>query len=152
MWRTDSLEKPLMRGQIGGRRRRGERGWDGWMASPTRWTWVWVSSGSWWWTRKPGVLQSLGSQRLGHDWVTELKIAECIYSIECSVTSVVSDSLQPYGLYPSRHPCHGILQARILLWVGIPFSKECSQTRDQTHILLHPLRWQVGSLLLAPPG
>ena len=49
-----------------------DRGWDGWMASPTRWTWVWVSSGSWWWTGKPGVLQSMGSQRVGHDWATEL--------------------------------------------------------------------------------
>ena len=47
-------------------------GWDGWMASPTQWTWVWASSGSWWWTGKPGVLQSVGSQRVGHDWVTEL--------------------------------------------------------------------------------
>ena len=50
-----------------------DRGWDGWMASPTRWPWVWVSSGSWWWTGKPGVLQSMGSQRVGHDWATELK-------------------------------------------------------------------------------
>ena len=49
------------------------RGWDGWMASPMRWTWVWVGSGSWWWTGKPGVLQSMGSQRVGHNWVTELK-------------------------------------------------------------------------------
>ena len=40
-----------------------DRGWDGWMASPTQWTWVWVSSGSWWWTGKPGVLQSMGSQK-----------------------------------------------------------------------------------------
>ena len=49
-----------------------DRGWDGWMASPTRWTWVWVNSGSWWWTRRPGVLQFMRSQRVGHDWVTEL--------------------------------------------------------------------------------
>ena len=49
-----------------------DRGWDGWMASPTRWTWVWVSSGSWWWTGKPGVLQSMGSQRVRLDWVIEL--------------------------------------------------------------------------------
>ena len=49
-----------------------DRGWDSWMASPTRWTWVWVCSGSWWWTGKPGVLKSRGSQRVGHDWVTEL--------------------------------------------------------------------------------
>ena len=48
------------------------RGWDGWMASPTQWTWVWVNSGSWWWTGRPGVLQSMGSQRVGHDWATEL--------------------------------------------------------------------------------
>ena len=49
-----------------------DRGWDGWMASPTQWTWVWVNSRSWWWTGRPGVLQSMGSQRVGHDWVTEL--------------------------------------------------------------------------------
>ena len=46
------------------------KGWDGWMASPTQWTWVWVSSGSWWWTGKPDVLQSMGSQRARHDWAT----------------------------------------------------------------------------------
>ena len=51
-----------------------DRGWDGWMASPTQWTWVWVNSGSWWWTGRPVVLQFMGSQRVGHDWVkwTEL--------------------------------------------------------------------------------
>ena len=49
------------------------RGWDGWIALPTLWTWVWVNSGSWWWTGKPGVLQSMGSPRVGHHWATELK-------------------------------------------------------------------------------
>ena len=49
-----------------------DRGWDGWMASPTQWTWVWASSGSWWCTGKPGVLQSMGSQRVRCNWVTEL--------------------------------------------------------------------------------
>ena len=48
-----------------------DRGLDGWMASPTQWTWVRVGSGSCWWTGKPGVLQSMGSQRVGHDWSTE---------------------------------------------------------------------------------
>ena len=52
------------------------RGWDGWMASPTQWTWVWVNNGSWWWTGKPGVLLSVGSQRVGHDWATELNWTE----------------------------------------------------------------------------
>ena len=49
-----------------------DRGWDGWMASPIWWTRVWVSSESWWWTGKWGMLQSMGSQRVGHDWATEL--------------------------------------------------------------------------------
>ena len=49
-----------------------DREWDGWMASPTWWTWVWVNSRSWWWTGRPGVLQFMGSQRVGHDWATEL--------------------------------------------------------------------------------
>ena len=49
MWRADSLEKTLILGKIEERRRRGDRGWDGWMASLTQWTWVWVDSGSWWW-------------------------------------------------------------------------------------------------------
>ena len=53
------------------------RGWDGWMASPTRWTWVWASSGSWWWTGKPGMLQSMGSQRVRHDWATEQHNFHC---------------------------------------------------------------------------
>ena len=71
MQRTDSLEKPLMLRKIEGRRRRGMTedemvGWHHWL-----WTWVWASSGSWWWTGRPGVLQSMGLQRVGHDWVTE---------------------------------------------------------------------------------
>ena len=48
------------------------RGWDGWMASPTQWAWVCVNSGSWWWTGRPGVLWFMGSQRVGNDWETEL--------------------------------------------------------------------------------
>ena len=49
-----------------------DRGWDDWMTSLTRWTWVWVNSRSWWWTGRPGVLQFMGLQRVGHEWVTEL--------------------------------------------------------------------------------
>ena len=49
-----------------------DRGWDSWMASPTQWTWVWVDSGSWWWAGRPGMLQFMGSQRVGHNWATEL--------------------------------------------------------------------------------
>ena len=71
MRRADSFEKILMLGKIEGRRRRGDRGWDCWMASSTQWTWVCVKSGRWWWTGRPGMLQFMGSQRVRHDWVTE---------------------------------------------------------------------------------
>ena len=54
------------------RQEKGTTGWDGWMASPTLWTWVWVDPGSWWWTRRPGMLWFMGSQRVGHNWMTEL--------------------------------------------------------------------------------
>ena len=59
-------------GRDWGQEEKGTTGWDGWMASLTRWTWVWVNSGRWWWTGRPGVLRFMGSQRVGHDWVTEL--------------------------------------------------------------------------------
>ena len=72
IWRTDSFEKTLMLGKIDGGRRRWDRGWDGWMASQTQWAWIWASSWSWWWTGRPGVLQSMWSQRVRLDWVTEL--------------------------------------------------------------------------------
>ena len=52
---------------LGARGEGDDRRWDGWMASPTRWTWVWVNSGSWWWTGRPGVLWFIGSQRVGHN-------------------------------------------------------------------------------------
>ena len=55
-----------------------KRGWDGWMASPTQWKWVWVDSGSWWWTGRPGMLRFMGSQSFRHDWVTELNWTELI--------------------------------------------------------------------------
>ena len=49
-----------------------DRGWDGWMASPTQWTWLWVNFESWWWRGRPGMLWFMGSQRVGHSWTTEL--------------------------------------------------------------------------------
>ena len=55
------------------------KGWDGWMASPTWWTWVWVNSGSWWWTGRPGVLRFMGSQRVGHDWATQLNWTDLMH-------------------------------------------------------------------------
>ena len=75
MWRVDSLEKTLMLGQIGGRRRGRQRmRWLDGITQWTQWTWVWVNSGSWRWTGRPGLLPFMGSQRVGHDWATELNI------------------------------------------------------------------------------
>ena len=74
MQRTDSLEKTLMLGKTEWGRRRGQQGWDGWMTSLTWWIWVWASSRSWWWTEKPDMLQSMGSQRVRHEWATELNL------------------------------------------------------------------------------
>ena len=81
MGRFDSLGKTLMLGQIGGWRRGDDRGWDGWMASLTRWTWVWMNSGSWWWTGRPGVLRFMGSQRVRHDWATDLNWKHTLQSL-----------------------------------------------------------------------
>ena len=75
--RTDSLEKTLMLGRIEGRRRRGRRGWDGWMASQIWWMWVWARFVSWWWIGNPGMPQSMGSQRVRHNWATELNWTGC---------------------------------------------------------------------------
>ena len=72
MWRADSFEKMLMLGKIEGRRRRGQQKMRWWMASLTWWTWVWMDSGSWWCTGRPGVLWFMGSQRVRHNWATEL--------------------------------------------------------------------------------
>ena len=77
-----------------------DRGWDGWMASPTQWTWVWVNSRSWWWTGRPGVLRFMGSQRVGHDWATELNWTEV------TVTKITSRpiflALKKPNLFKSR--------------------------------------------------
>ena len=72
MQRTDSLEKSLMLGELKTGGEGDDRGWDAWMASPTQRTWVWVNSGSWWWTGRPGMLQCMGLQRVGYEWASEL--------------------------------------------------------------------------------
>ena len=69
---TDPLEKPRCWERLKAVGKGDDRGWDGWTASPTQWTWVWVNSGSCWWAGRPGVPQSMGSQKIGRDWATEL--------------------------------------------------------------------------------
>ena len=72
MRRVDSFKRLWCWEGLGVGEKGDDRGWDGWMASPTRWTWVWMNSGSWWRTGRPGVLQFMGLQRVRHNWATEL--------------------------------------------------------------------------------
>ena len=76
MWRADSLENLWCWKGLGAGGEGDYRGWDGWMASTTQCTWVCMNSGSWWWTERPGVLWFMGSQRVRHDWATELNWTE----------------------------------------------------------------------------
>ena len=141
MGRTDSLEKTLMeRLKAGGEG--DDRGWDGWMASPTQWTWVWASSRNWWWTGRPGVLQSMGSQRVGYDRATELNWTtpppspnstmracwlrtSCFFTmlVFCCVFSSVLNSARQEPVFPFyRGGLWG--QSRSTLWEVAPLSKE----------------------------
>ena len=80
LWPPDALNWLIWKDPDAGKDWRQEENrttvWDGWMASPTQWTWVWVKSRTWWWTGRPGMLRSLGSPRVRHDWVTELNWTE----------------------------------------------------------------------------
>ena len=93
MWRADYWKWPWCWERLNAGGEGDDRGWDGRMAALTQWTWVWVNSTSWWWTGKPGVLQSIGSQRVGHDWVTELNwtdinITSWMKSVVCIIQGV----------------------------------------------------------------
>ena len=121
------------------------------MASLTQWTWDWASSRSWWWTGKPGVLQSMGSQRVRHDWATELTDTPAFsqrYSLRKAV-SIIPNHLEDVCVHakllqscatlcdsvdcsPPGYSVCGILQARILKWVAMLSSRGSSWPRDQT--------------------
>ena len=152
--KADSLEKTLMLGKIEGWRRRGQR--IRWLDGITD-----SNSGSWWWAGRPGVQQSMGWQRVGHKWATELKSTakSLILAKYCKLESLCqtegeriisrrsvshcvcvcmlvtkSHSLWSHELNPARLLCHGIVQARILEWVASSFSKGSSQPRDWTQV------------------
>ena len=101
MQRADSFEKILMLGKIEGRRRRGWQRMRCLDASLTQWTWVWVDSESWWWTGRPGVLQFMGSQRVRHDWVTELNWTESKMGAEFCQRLFLHLLRLSYGFYLS---------------------------------------------------
>ena len=100
MRRVDSMEKTLMLGGLGARGEGDDRGWDGWMALLTWWMWVWMNSGRWWWTGRPGVLWFMGSQRVGHDWVTELNWTEdWVWERNVRCTEILSKDKQWKALF-----------------------------------------------------
>ena len=132
------------------------------MASPTQWIWVWVVSWSWWWTGKPGMLQSMGSQRVRHNWVTELNwygnkdsflkttLLKCFTSLllwlwPLNYIAVMVQLLRCIQLFLKLHglsysspmdllgpSVHGILQVRILEWLPLFFQEISLQPRDGT--------------------
>ena len=106
------LEKTLMLGKIEGKRRRGDREWDGRMALSTQWAWVWANSGRWWRTGKAGVLQSMGSQRVRHDWETEEQQQKNFHK-DCPGGPVVMT------------PCFLYRGCRLDLWLGNSDSPGC---------------------------
>ena len=88
-------KRPWFWDRLGAGEEGDDRGWDGWMASLTQRTWVWTSSGRWWRTGKPGVLQSMGLQRVGHHWATEQQ-----------QLNNVTDALFHADLLPPQHAPH----------------------------------------------
>ena len=131
MWRADSFEKTLMVGKTEGGRRRDNRGWDRWMASLTQWTWVWVNSGSWWWTGRPGVLWFMESQIVRHNWATGLNwadmrillffllIALCFICL-CSRRAEAQCSRNGGGIYPYSQVQSPLSVFEVSLW-SCPF-------------------------------
>ena len=112
------------------------RGWDGWMASLTWWTWVWASSGSWWWTGKPGALHSMGSQKSdvteGLNWTDEFmffclkfhwtNIPFFLKNKKSEVAQLCPTLCDPMDCSLWGSFIHGLFQARVLEWVAISFS------------------------------
>ena len=113
--------------------------------------WVWVNSGNWWWTGRPGVLQFMGSQRVGHEWATELSCGLYIpwnflgqnreYPLEWVAHSFLQGIFPTQGLHPDLLHCRRILywlshkgSPRILEWVGYPFSRGSSWPRNWTRV------------------
>ena len=99
MWKADTLEKTGCWERLRAGGEGDDRGWDGWMASLTQWTWAWASSRSGWWTGKPGVLQSMGSQRVRHDWGTE---RNWNHPSVPQLWSLCAASTEPHAREPAR--------------------------------------------------
>ena len=122
---------------LGARGEGDDRGWDGWMASPTRWTWVSVNSRSWWWTGRPGMLRFMGSRRVGQDWATDHQ--------------ETSAEWQPQTV-AHQAPCPGDFSGRNtgVGWHFLPQAFFPIQGLNPHHLCF--LNWQVESLPQVTPG
>ena len=133
MRRVDSLEKTLILGGIVVGGEGDDRGWDGWMTSLTWWTWILVNSGSWWWTGRPGVLRFMGSQRVGHDWVTELNWTEgSRKSYHRTITTYLNKDGRGYLICPQK-----ILQNQI----KTDSDSTITQWMPLSHTLTYTFAW-----------
>ena len=103
MWRVDSFEKTLMLEGLGAGEEGDDRGWDGWMASLTRCTWVWMNSESWWWTGRPGVLRFMGSQ--SWTWLSDWTELNWYYILDDFGCLIVSQSLSKIKIHHSSYLC-----------------------------------------------
>ena len=111
----------------------GDRRWDGWMASPTQWTWVWVNSGSWWWTGRPGMLRFMGLQRAGHDWATELN-----WTLSRLLRSQWNNNRFFFSVIPFFFPCDPT-DVSNLISSSSAFSKSSFYIwKFSVHVLLKP--------------
>ena len=123
MRRTDSLEKTLRLAKIGGGRRRGWQRMRWFDEHLTQWTWVRINSGSWWWTGRPGMLQSVGLQRVGHDWATELN-CELLWASGFWVPALFCITKSKYSCsYPASILDLGE-ECRISVWFPMSLSQE----------------------------
>ena len=140
MQRAHSLGKTLMLGKTEGRRRRGKRGWVGWMALPNGLTWVWASSWSWWWTGRPGVLQSMGSQRVGHNYVTQLNWTNV--RIKYEIRSSKSSSKNPLmgkGSWTRNHNRNWIVLLSLLfIFISscLKYTQELSRHKEKFQFII----------------
>ena len=145
------------------------------MASPTRWTWIWVNTGSWWWTGRPGMLQFIGSQRVGHDWATELNWTELKhsyfyiyvnsfnYSLLCNPVLCVQSHFNCVQLFATIETIAPTLTvppiSSVYGWKSLANNnamichallQRVFPTQGSNLHLLHLLHWQASSLPLAP--
>ena len=151
MRRVDSLEDWCWEG-LGAGGEGDDRGWDGWMASLTWWTWVSVNSGSWWWTGRPGVMRFMGSQRVGHDWATELnwKVTQAL-QLEALLTQFLKEDWQHLSSLVQLVP-HGLVDVSSLTrnWTWATTVRALSPThwttwesplRASSELLSLPFNW-----------